>query len=275
MAETNSDQGRKAVRERARRWLLRTARSAIRVVPSNRVVYGFCKFYVDQFNGQNDSDMRRNGELRLMRELLPNCRTVLDVGANAGQWAQLALQINPRIELHCFEPNRAAFAVLSEAPLTASTVRNNVGIGEAPSVVEMHVFAPGSGMNSLYSRDGIDGLGNAVRESVNLVALDDYCRERSIDHVDLLKLDVEGHELAALRGARELLEDGRVLNIQFEYGGCNIDARVLLKDLFKYVHELNERYTFYKVLPKGLLRVDGYSPRFENFQYQNWLVKRD
>ncbi len=67
-----------------------------------------------------------------------------------------------------------------------------------------------------------------------------------------------------------MLVEKQIGIIQFEYGGSNIDARVLLKDLFDIFNGLP--YKFYKIYPKGTHEVAGYSQQFENFQYSNWLV---
>lgn len=69
-----------------------------------------------------------------------------------------------------------------------------------------------------------------------------------------------------------MLKSGQTGIIQFEYGGCNIDSRVLLKDLFETFTGLSCQ--FYKILPKRLKPVPGYSQRLENFQHSNWLAVR-
>ena len=58
--------------------------------------------------------------------------------------------------------------------------------------------------------------------------------------------------------------------LQFEYGGCNIDSRVFLKDLFDAFMGLP--YEFYKIRPRELLHVGKYCQKFENFEYSNWLA---
>ncbi len=88
--------------------------------------------------------------------------------------------------------------------------------------------------------------------------------------IDLVKVDVEGHELEVFKGAAGMLAQGKIKRIQFEYGGCNIDSRVLLKDLFEFL--LPYGYAFYKVFPRELRRVPRYDQRLENFQYQNWVA---
>jgi hypothetical protein len=91
-----------------------------------------------------------------------------------------------------------------------------------------------------------------------------------VQFIDFLKVDVEGHELEVFKGTKEMLGKGAIKYIQFEYGGCNIDARMLLKDLFNFF--LPYHYTLYKIYPHELRHVPRYDQRLENFQYQNWVA---
>jgi hypothetical protein len=53
--------------------------------------------------------------------------------------------------------------------------------------------------------------------SITTTTLDQYVRRNGIARIDLLKLDIEGHELAALQGATQLLKAKVVKAIFFEY----------------------------------------------------------
>jgi methyltransferase FkbM-like protein len=89
-----------------------------------------------------------------------------------------------------------------------------------------------------------------------------------------VKVDVEGHELEVFKGMRNMLQRachaGGVRVIQFEYGGCNLDARVFLADIWDFFSELN--YSFYKLYPDGPMHVQKYDQRFETFLYSNWAI---
>ena len=89
--------------------------------------------------------------------------------------------------------------------------------------------------------------------------------------MDFVKVDVEGHELEVFKGASGMLAQGKIKRIQFEYGGCNIDSRVLLKDIFDFLTPYG--YAFYKVFPHLLRFVLRYDQRLEIFQYRDWVVK--
>jgi hypothetical protein len=59
-------------------------------------------------------------------------------------------------------------------------------------------------------------IGDSYAERVQAVSLDQFCQDYSIDHVDLLKLDVQGHELSALKGAERLIMARRIGTIFIE-----------------------------------------------------------
>ena len=239
-------------------------------------VYEVCQAYVNRYRGDNNEDIHNNGELRLLQERLPTAKVVFDVGANVGKWAKLALGINPGLQLHCFEPSRNTFATLAGHKFPANVILNNFGLSSQPGEQVLHVFDELSGLNSLYKREGLeDGwhLNTQQKtETIQLDTLDNYCAQHQIAAIDFLKLDVEGHELEAFRGARQLIQQGQVQCIQFEYGGRNIDAHVLLKYIFDFFKPFP--YQFYKVFPEALRPIERYDQRLENFQYSNWAILR-
>ena len=82
-----------------------------------------------------------------------------------------------------------------------AVVVNRRAVSDAPGTLSMRrresLFV-GSVMADESQRD--------AGETVATVTLDGYCQERGIDHIDVLKVDVEGHETQVMAGARELIE---------------------------------------------------------------------
>lgn len=238
-------------------------------------LYNLCKRYVDRFNGENNDKAETNGELALLKLTIggKNPMVVFDVGANVGDWARLVLSINSNIQLHCFEPSQVTFKKMRKYDWPKNCLINNVGLGSKSEKRTMWVFEPGSGMNSLYKRHGLEdrGLGpQNQKELIYLKTLDEYCTEKDIDRIDFLKVDCEGHELEVFKGAERAFKQNSITAVQFEYGGCNIDSRVFLFDLFTFLENYN--YRVYKLFPDGPRLIKHYSQRLENFQYANYLA---
>lgn len=246
----------------------------LRSLPFSSHLYNFCKGYIEKHDGDCNGDMMTNGEYRLLGQFLPGSSVIFDIGAHVGEWTNHALAINPHLQIHCFEPGKDNFEKLTANVKSAQVVCNFFGLSSSRGERSFFIYRDAPGLNSLYQRRGLeDGWGLATTheiETVQLDTLENYCRDRNIQKIDFMKVDVEGHELEVFKGGVSLFREGRVRAIQFEYGGCNIDSRVLLKDIFEFFQGMH--YQFYKILPVSLRMVERYDQRLENFKYQNWLI---
>jgi FkbM family methyltransferase len=249
-------------------------RMLFKLVPAyNDILYEFCVRYVDRFNGDNNSTQETNGEYFFLRNELPKLGdggVVFDVGANIGDWASFALGLNSKLNLHCFEPSKATYVKLAQKEWPSNVSINNIGLGEVEGVMELNVVGDGSGLNSLYLRRGIDCAVAVKKEIINITTIDDYCEKNAIQGIDLIKIDVEGHELAVFQGMRHMLTQERVRIIQFEYGGCNLDSKVHLGDIWYFLEHY--AFNFYKLYPDGLHRIKKYQQGLETFKYSNWVA---
>ena len=229
----------------------------------------------------DDPRMEQNGERWLLRELLLAHRAggagrsfvVVDGGVNRGDYSRcvlaLAREIGVAVEVHAFEPApacvaelRVAFAGEPAFHLTPSALSDRVG--EAL----LYDGQSGSSLASLVPR-AEHSQANGAAVSVPLLRLDDYLAAQKIARVDLLKLDVEGHEVAALRGLGEQLRPETVDVIQFEYGGAALDAGTTLRDLYRLLE--GRGYALAKLFPCAL-ELRDYRPWAEHFSYANYVA---
>ena len=125
----------------------------------------------------------------------------------------------------------------------------------------------------MYIRRGVEGLGTVSKETINITTIDNYCGENGISEIDLLKVDVEGHELSVFKGMKQMLDNGQVKVIQFEYGGCNLDAKVYLVDIWEVLKHY--AFRFYKLYPEGPKLINRYSQALEKFKYSNCICVRE
>ncbi len=178
----------------------------------------------------------------------------------------------PQAQVHAFElvpdiANRLA-ARFEHDP---RVLVNRCGLDGEAGTVEVHyypAFSEGSGLNDAHA-----GFDAEVR-TAEVVTGDAYCRERGIDRIELLKIDVEGGEQRVLRGFEAMLARGAVKLIQFEYGLPNVVSRVFLADLY----ELFQRhgYAVGKVLPNHVDFAPYDRSVHEDFRGPNYVaVVRD
>jgi hypothetical protein len=99
--------------------------------------------------------------------------------------------------------------------------------------------------------------------------LDKYIEGRDIQHIDFIKIDIEGHELKAFEGFGHYLNSNFIDFIQFEYGGANLDSHTSLMEMYKYLEE--KGFKIAKIMPNGL-EIREYRPFMDNFQYSNYVA---
>ena len=80
-----------------------------------------------------------------------------------------------------------------------------------------------------------------------------------------MKLDVEGNELAVLRGSQESLKTKRIKALTFEFGSGNINSRTFFHDFWDVLKGYG--YTIKRICPGGiLLEIAEYYEDLEHFR---------
>ena len=232
-------------------------------------------------NHYGGADHRHSGEDHVLRFVArqadPGHGTqVIDVGAHEGHYTAMALRIlGERVRVDCFEPSSTArpnlLSLLSHELSTARVRAFDQALGDADGTVTLYSPKPGSSFASLYPFDPETRaqILPGEQETIDMTTLDAHADRHGIDRILLLKIDVEGHELHVLRGAKGLLERRAIQFIQFEFGEADIDSRTFFHDFF---HLLHPTHDLYRVLPRGLHRIDAYEPDLEVFRVTNYLA---
>ena len=177
-------------------------------------------------------DFDKNGERRLLEVLstLP-VSTVFDVGANVGDWSLAAARALPSADIHCFELSPRTFETLSARVQGPRFHLNNCGMGRESGSVSFKDYGENATVNTLLTTATYhDARLSAVTSTARIVSGDDYCRERGIEAIDLLKIDVEGVDHWVLEGFAPQLRAKVIRVVQFEYGYTHGDAKFLMRD---------------------------------------------
>ena len=176
---------------------------------------------------ENYFSVYEKSEQRLVTRLVKPGMLVFDIGANIGDYSILLSKlVGSSGKVYSFEPASTTFNQLQER-LISLKINNVYEFKKAfysdDTQIEFNEFPDDfSVWNSIGKPQMLDpqGSGQYVpitnTEIVEAIKLDSFCLENSIDHIDYLKIDVEGAESDVLEGSRELLKNKSIRYIQFE-----------------------------------------------------------
>jgi FkbM family methyltransferase len=226
--------------------------------PIYRPLYAAYKAYTDR------------AERQLLSKILFAGAVVVDVGANIGIYSQfLSRCVGPTGIVHSFEPAPDNFKRLQSATCKLASVRLfQAAVGER------------SGRSKLYLSDKLnvdhraymaeeDSLRHAV--PIEMVALDDYFKPR--EHVDLIKMDIQGYELHALRGATRVLADNPDIKLLVEFWPYGLtQAGTNWADLIAFLEQKGMRIQ--QLSPAGLVPFRAGSASQSPAWYANLFASR-
>lgn len=173
---------------------------------------------------------RDDSAFALQKQILETAATIFDIGGHMGQTSERYLTLYPDAEIHYFEPQEKAVRQ-AEKHLSGQNVHiNNTAVADAPGEATFHIngFTAASSLQVPHEKaaDNWPAAAMRVRKTVTVpvTTVDAYCEERNIDAIDILKIDVQGHEYRVLQGARDLLSRGGIKLVYFEYIHCDTYA---------------------------------------------------
>ena len=152
----------------------------------------------------------------VLRQL--SCKSIIDIGANRGQFSLIARHFSPQAIIHSFEPLPNAAELFRKVFQNDRGVYlHNLAIGPSEGTFDMHISArddsssllPISNLQSTI----FPGTNETGKLRVKVAPLQSIISENDIESPALLKLDVQGFELEALKGCDDLL-------LQFDWIYC-------------------------------------------------------
>ena len=199
---------------------------------------------------------------------------VIDAGANVGRWliAFHRIVTSPG-RLYAFEPQPSAAQKVRELNLDQCEVLE-LALGDQPGNFSFYTSNETDSTGSLYERRDSFGSKEYSRIEVEVVRLDDFVKQRKIKQIDFMKMDLEGNELNALKGASECLRTGMLRALSFEFGSSNINSRIFFKDMFSLFRD--NQYSIARITPAGrLIPVKKYAEDYEVFaRTSTYLARR-
>jgi FkbM family methyltransferase len=163
-------------------------------------------------------------------------KTVIDVGANAGQWGLTMARIGKGIEVHSFEPNPKVFSLLEK---NSEGIKNwkvyNYGIGrkegEKNLYYSQHATAEGSFIKENLEQNTLRSGKKEARTKLLPLNKKTLRMLKIEENPDLVKIDVEGYEMECLKGMKGL-------NFKYLYIEASINRQgATIKDILEYLNK--------------------------------------
>jgi len=181
--------------------------------------------------------------IRHLIKLIKPDMIIVDVGANIGAYTLGLSKYLSSGQIYAFEPN----------PRTLKFLKKNIEVNQLKNVriIELGLSdreetamlnTPSLAQASINKFKASDQV-----EAIKLVTLDKFCEENNINNIDILKIDIEGHEKKCLDGAAMIIDKSKNMVIIMEIDDNCYQAGYNKTFLFNYL--INKGFTGY--LPKG------------------------
>lgn len=161
--------------------------------------------------------LTKSSDLDIARLLSQDVKVIFDVGANVGDTVQKYAQRFTDASIYCFEPDPLTFTRLKKRfePL-AHVHPYQMAVAAEEGTAELYV-GQYSVMNSLLKPTAAWGFAEQPQTvHVPLTTLDQFALEHAVKQIDVLKMDIQGGEIAALNGAHDLLSSSSIKVIHIE-----------------------------------------------------------
>lgn len=217
--------------------------------------------------GTGGRNFYKNGELfaaryTLSKESAPP--VVFDVGAQGGDFMKEIFNLtNGKAKIYAFEPSSRDYQILEQEFSGKATVVKSA-LGDIDGETTLYYPDDVRGLGTLYKAH--DGFNKS--EKVKIQTIDSFCKLNGIKNITFLKLDVEGNELACLKGAKQMLPN--IKYIQFEFSALSRDSRIYFKDIFDLLFD----YKIYRILKDGLYEIKSPEKITELLFTTNYLAER-
>lgn len=200
---------------------------------------------------------------RMIDGLVKPGMTVLDIGAHVGYYARrCSVLAGDSGQIYAFEPHPRTYQMLMRNLKNAKNVTAmQAAVAEEEGTAELYDYLMMSASGSLHYDQSLENLQKShIGESdiaprigkdfemqkftVHTLKIDDYLQEQGVTQVDVIKMDIEGAEIGALRGMKQTIANSPNLALIMEYNPAALKA---------FDHEPQK--AFHEVMDMGFTRV--------------------
>lgn len=208
-------------------------------------------------------------ELQFISRILRHGDTFVDVGANIGLWSLTAAVLVGRCgHVIAFEPNPMSYArLMHHVQLNAADCISayNMGLGDWNGIAVISM-PPAHNLSRILDKGSARESAGSTRAKIQISTLDTMLDGPIVG----MKIDVEGHEEAVLRGARDTIVSCRpwiVIEFNTDYAGSNTLREWSVHGLLRSLGYCGNPISFCRSRGLAYLREDDVVTGYENLFY--------
>lgn len=142
-------------------------------------------------------------ELLLIHQLLKEDSVFVDIGTNKGIYLYQAEKKIQSGKIYGFEPNKSLVNYIQ--PLFPKIKLFPLAVSSSTGTSVLHIPKKGNGLQD--TRASLEAMGDEVEKiEIQTITLDDWAKQENVSKIDLVKIDVEGHEFDSIKGCKTILE---------------------------------------------------------------------
>lgn len=185
---------------------------------------------MDKYDKALEYEIFIKKEYSFADEIIKQANIIFDVGGHIGLFSKYCLSLNPLCKIHYFEPIPELYNQAKKEFKNQNIVLNNFWIAAKTWEQKMYFNTEKTMQSSLFNQTFLNPKWEEV--IVKMQNLELYCKQQKINHIDLLKLDVEGMEYEIINSlSDESLQ--KISSIVLEYHCFTADDNQKLKQLQK------------------------------------------
>lgn len=210
--------------------------------------------------------------LKIWAQLAKRSHTIVDIGANTGVYSLLAKNNNPTAVVVAIEPIDVNYDVLERniSENGFDILTEKVALSDTSGTAAMFMlkdrlnYMTSVNENRYTNHPEIQGEAEVVEIQVPLMPFSYVCDKHKLKQIDLVKIDVEGHEITVLKGMMEAIREYRpviLIEVIGDESARQLDA------MFRGLD-----YRFVSIDESGVSRV---ADRLWDNNHNNFLICHD
>lgn len=187
------------------------------------------KRYYKTLNSLPTGNYKCEPELLYIHQVLQSDAVFIDIGTNKGIYLYQAEKVIQSGKIYGFEPNQSLVNYIQ--PLFPKVKLFPLAVSSTTGTSVLHIPKKGNGLQD--TRASLEDMGDEVEKiEIQTITLDDWAKNENVSRIDVIKIDVEGHEFDSVKGCENILRTIRpvfIIEIELRH------AKYPIHEIFDFI----------------------------------------